>query len=639
MLSTLQSRPCRLQPYACTIAPSIPAGREPRRDRAARDAHRARDGHRDGRGVLRRRRRRAVRPVRRRGGAHRAAAGARVVPRDPRDPRRRARAPARDAIHPGLRLPVARTPRSPRRSPTPGSCSSARPAQVIRAARHQAGGEADRASAPACRSCPATTATIRRASPTTRGAIGYPLLVKASAGGGGKGMRVVRAPAELAEAHRARARRGASRVRRRHAAARALRRAAAPRRDPDPRRHARQRRAPVRARVLDPAPAPEDRRGGAVARARCRAARARWATPRSRSASAVGYVGAGTVEFIVDPHGAFYFLEVNTRLQVEHPVTELDDRRSISCASRSGSRAASALGSPRRRRSAAGRSRSGCAPRIAERDYLPTTGTLLAVDVPDDGARRHRRRGGQRDRHPLRLDARQDHRARADARARRRSCCGARSTRPGCPGVVTNREHLARILAHPAFVAGELDTHFLERHAGELAAPHARARSPARRRDRRDARTASRAPRPARARAAGLAQRPVGGPARRVHARRRARSSSAIAPDGAAASTFAIGGKTTHVSRLRRRRRSRVVRRARRPSPQRARRRGAATRDYVLADGALIALVEQPRFPEHARARGRGRPRRADAGQGRQGARRRGPGGRRRRARSSCSRR
>ena len=95
-------------------------------------------------------------------------------------------------------------------------------------------------------------------------AIGFPLLVKASAGGGGRGMRIVRSAAELDDALAAAEREADGRVRRRHRVLRALRRARPPHRDPGLRRHPRQGRVAVRARLLDPAPPPEDRRGGPV---------------------------------------------------------------------------------------------------------------------------------------------------------------------------------------------------------------------------------------------------------------------------------------------------------------------------------------------------------------------------------------
>jgi acetyl-CoA carboxylase biotin carboxylase subunit len=152
--------------------------------------------------------------------------------------------------------------------------------------------------------------------------VGFPILIKASAGGGGKGMRLVEDPSGFATSFDAA-------VREAQAAfgdgAVYIERAV-----PRPRHveiqvfadshgntvHLGERDCSIQRRhqkVIEESPSP----------AVTPALRAEMGAAAVRAARACDYVGAGTVEFLLGPDGSFYFLEMNTRLQVEHPVTEM----------------------------------------------------------------------------------------------------------------------------------------------------------------------------------------------------------------------------------------------------------------------------------------------------------------------------
>jgi len=295
-------------------------------------------------------------------------------------------------------------------------------------------------------------------------AVGYPLLVKASAGGGGKGMRAVSGPGELREALEA-ARREASAafgdgalyierllVEPRHIEVQVFgdRHGAVV--------HLGERECSIQRRhqkVVEEAPsvAIDPAKRAAMGEAAVRAARA------------VDYVGAGTVELMLDRDGSFYFLEMNTRLQVEHPVTE-----EVYGVDLVDAQLAVAAGAPLPWSQAALTPRGWAieARLYAEdpaRGFLPAAGVLARYRPPRSPGIRHDGGYTEGDEVPVHYDPML---AKLIAWGEDREHARRRLARAldawEIHGVVTNLPFLQSLLRHPAFVAGDIHTGFIARH-------------------------------------------------------------------------------------------------------------------------------------------------------------------------------
>ncbi|MFD7789220.1 biotin carboxylase N-terminal domain-containing protein [Streptomyces nojiriensis] len=296
--------------------------------------------------------------------------------------------------------------------------------------------------------------------PATATPADLPLLLKAAAGGGGRGMRVVRDLDQLKEAldaasAEARSAFGDGEVfaepyveRGRHVEVQILADAhgtvwALGTRDCSlQRRHQ---------KVIEEAPAPglpEDLRESLHAAA-------------VAAARAVSYQGAGTVEFLVTAEGRPYFLEMNTRLQVEHPVTEAVFGLDLVALQLRVAEGEALPPAPPQPTGHAVEARL-----YAEdpaQDWRPQTGVLHTLAIPggirvDTGFTDGDTVGIHYDPMLAKVVAHAPTRAGA-VRALAAALAGAR-----IHGLTTNRELLVRSLRHPEFAAGQLDTGFYDRH-------------------------------------------------------------------------------------------------------------------------------------------------------------------------------
>ena len=300
--------------------------------------------------------------------------------------------------------------------------------------------------------------------------IGFPLLIKAAAGGGGKGMSIVRAADGLREA----ARMAASEAKRYFGDGRVYAELYVER----PRHievqglgdgkggaiHLWERECSVQRRfqkIIEEAPAANLPAG----------LRDEICASAVRLAAAANYKNAGTVEYILGADGRFFFLEMNTRLQVEHPVTEMITGLDLV---RAQIEIAAGNGLPLTQADVQSNGHSIECRICAEdpgNDFMPETGQIQYLGVPEADWLRFENAldPGQKvtaDFDPM-LAKLVVHGATRDEAIERSV---AALDELALLGVTTNIDYLARLLDHHAFRAGDLHTGFVPLHAAELAA-------------------------------------------------------------------------------------------------------------------------------------------------------------------------
>ena len=299
--------------------------------------------------------------------------------------------------------------------------------------------------------------------------MGYPVLLKATAGGGGKGMRQVWSSEEFTEGLEAAKREAKSSfgddtmlvekylTRPRHVEIQVF---------CDNHGNAVylfERDCSVQRRhqkVIEEAPAP----------GMSEALRAAMGESAIKSAQAIGYQGAGTVEFLLDVDGSFYFMEMNTRLQVEHPVTEFISGQDLV---EWQLRVAAGEILPKRQDELKINGHAFEARIYAEdanNDFLPATGTLEFLQPPlesehvriDTGVRQGDEVSVFYDPMIAKLIVWDENRDKALQRLAK-ALAEYRIN-----GVVTNIDFLYNLATCPAFVQADLDTGFIDKHQAEI---------------------------------------------------------------------------------------------------------------------------------------------------------------------------